>query len=224
MPTLYDSSNQKGGPIMQSQRDIFMHQTATGWTAIGSIVGAVSIIVLAVFNILYLKAARAASRASNAQAEAGQSAAQAASKQAEAADKTLRELRYQFTMHEIAQKEIALAALNEVARNARSWRESLHTDRSINDKASLMPPNWSQVMVFVGQQVPAVMTEMIDVERQISETERQLNDFVHVPLSMRHSQLTSPKIQPLRSSLEKTADDAEKIVVTLRGWGAKKPS
>lgn len=209
---------------MQSQPDIFMHLTATGWTAIGSIVGAVSIIILAVFNVLYLKAARVASRAANAQAEAGQSAAQAASKQAEAADKTLSELRYQFTMHEVAQKEIALAALNEVARNARSWKESLHTDRSVNDKASLMPPNWSQVMVFVGQQVPAVMTEMIAVERQISETERQLNDFVHVPLSMRHSQLTAPKIQPLRISLDKTADDAEKIVNSLRSWGAKQLS
>ena len=209
---------------MQPQPDVFMHFTATGWTAIGSIVGAVSIIILAVFNVFYLTAARVASRAANAQADAGQSAAQAAIKQAEAAEKTLSELRYQFTMHEIAQKEIALAALNEVARNARSWKESLHTDRSHNDKASLMPSNWSQVMVFVGQQVPAVMTEMIDVERQISETERQLNDYVHVPMSMRNNQLNVPKIQPLRSSLEKTADDAEKIVNILRSWGTKKSS
>lgn len=207
---------------MQERADVFMHLTATGWTAIGSIVGTASIIILAVFNVFYLKAARAASRAAHAQAEASQSAAQAASKQAEAAEKTLSELQYQFTMQEIAQKEIALAALNEVARNARSWRESLHTDRSINDKAGLMPSNWSQVMVFVGQQVPSVMTEMIEVEKQISETERQLNDYVHVPMSMRHGQLTAPKIQPLRSSLEKTADDAQKIVNILRNWGTKK--
>lgn len=207
---------------MQPQPDAFIHLTATGWTAIGSIVGAVSIITLAVFNVFYLEAARAASRAANAQADTGHRAAEAASKQAEAAEKTLSELRYQFTMHEVAQKEVALAALNEVARNARSWRESLHTDRSVNDKASLMPPNWSQVMVFVGQQVPAVMTEMIDVERQISETERQLNDYVHVPMSMRHGQLTGVKIQPLRSNLEKTADDVEKVVSILRSWGTQK--
>ena len=200
----------------------FLRFTATGWTAIGSIVGAVSIVALAIFNVLYLKAARAASGAATAQAEAGQSAALAASKQAEAAEKTLSELRLQFTMQEIAQKEIALSTLNEVARNARSWRESLHTERSINDKANLMPSNWSQVMVFVAQQVPSVMTEMIEVEKQVSETERQLNDVIHVPLSMRSGQLTGQKIQPLRSNLEKTAGDVEGIVSILRNWGTTK--
>jgi hypothetical protein len=41
-----------------SQPDIFWHLTATGWTAIGSVVSAVSILLLSVFNVLYLCAAK----------------------------------------------------------------------------------------------------------------------------------------------------------------------
>lgn len=192
---------------MQTQPDVFLHLTATGWTAIGAIVGAASIIALVVFNVLNLKSAWAALRVGNAQAEVAQ--------------KTLAELQYQFNMQLIAQKEMALAVLNEVARNARSWRESLHTERSINDKASLFPSNWSHVMVFIGQQVPSVLTEMIAVEKDIAETERQLNEVVHVPISSRASLLTAHKIQPLRASLEKAADDVEGIAVILRQWNMK---
>lgn len=61
------------------QPDFFLHLNATGWTAIGSIAGAVSIIALAVFNIFYLIAAR---------------------KQANAAQETLRLLQKQLLMSE----------------------------------------------------------------------------------------------------------------------------
>jgi len=177
--------------------EAFLHFTTTGWTAIGSIVSAVSIVVLAIFNFLYLKAAR---------------------KQAGVAEQTLRELQYQFTLQQIGQKETALATILEVARNALSWRESLHTERSLNDRAALMPTNWPSVMAFVGQQIPAVITEMTTVDREISETERMLNEVVHVPLSMRPGQLTGQKISPLRDKLKKLGDDAQKIAETLRNW------
>jgi len=39
------------------QADKFFHLTATGWTAIGSIVGAVSILALLIFNRFYLREA-----------------------------------------------------------------------------------------------------------------------------------------------------------------------
>jgi hypothetical protein len=177
--------------------ETFLHLTTTGWTAIGSMVSAVSIVVLAIFNFLYLKAAR---------------------RQAGAAEQTLRELQYQFTLQQIGQKETALATVLEVARNALSWRESLHTERSLNDRAVLMPPNWPSVMAFVGQQIPAVITEMTMVDREMSETERLLNEVVHMPLSMRSGQLIGQKISPLRGKLRELGDDSQKIAETLRNW------
>jgi hypothetical protein len=198
--------------------ETFLHLTTTGWTAIGSIVGALSIVALAIFNLLYLRTASAAARAASEQAKAGIDAAEAARKQAEAAQETLRELQYQFRLQQIGQREAALSTLLEVGRNALSWREALHTERSLNDKAALMPANWPAVMDFVAQQVPAVLTEMIAVDRDISETERLLNEVVHVPLSMRSGQLTGHKISPLRDKLKKVADDAEKIAEILRNW------
>jgi hypothetical protein len=61
------------------QPETFWHFTATGWTAIGSIVSALSIILLSVFNFFYLRAAR---------------------KQAEAAQETLELLHEQMVMSE----------------------------------------------------------------------------------------------------------------------------
>ena len=57
---------------MQTQPDVFFHLTATGWTAIGSIVGAASIIALSVFNVLTVQAALRATKAAESQAGTAQ--------------------------------------------------------------------------------------------------------------------------------------------------------
>lgn len=57
---------------MQIQPDIFYHLTATGWTAMGSIVGALSIIALSAFNVITLRAAFRAVRAAESQAGVAQ--------------------------------------------------------------------------------------------------------------------------------------------------------
>ncbi len=33
--------------------DLFLHQTSAAWTAVGSIVSALSVIALAIFNVIY---------------------------------------------------------------------------------------------------------------------------------------------------------------------------
>jgi len=57
---------------MQTQPDVFFHLTATGWTAIGSIVGAASIIALSVFNVLTVQAVLRATKAAESQAGTAQ--------------------------------------------------------------------------------------------------------------------------------------------------------
>jgi 3',5'-cyclic AMP phosphodiesterase CpdA len=57
---------------MQTPPDVFFHLSATGWTAIGSIVGAASIIALSVFNVLTLRAAFRATRAAESQSTTAQ--------------------------------------------------------------------------------------------------------------------------------------------------------
>ena len=57
---------------MQTPPDVFFHFTATGWTAIGSIVGAVSILALSIFNVLTLRAAFRATRAAESQSNTAQ--------------------------------------------------------------------------------------------------------------------------------------------------------
>ena len=53
---------------MQTPPDVFFHMTATGWAAIGSIVGAASIILLSIFNVLALRTAFRATKAAESQA------------------------------------------------------------------------------------------------------------------------------------------------------------
>ncbi|GAC1420772.1 MAG: hypothetical protein NVSMB62_15090 [Acidobacteriaceae bacterium] len=57
---------------MQTQPEVFFDLTATGWTAIGSMIGAVSIIVLSIFNLLTFRAAMRATRAAESQAHVAQ--------------------------------------------------------------------------------------------------------------------------------------------------------
>lgn len=57
---------------MQVAPEVFWNLTSTAWTAVGSIVGAASIIGLVVFNILTLKAAFRGTRAAEAQARVAQ--------------------------------------------------------------------------------------------------------------------------------------------------------
>jgi hypothetical protein len=57
---------------MQTLPDVFLHLSATGWTAIGSIVGAATIIALSVFNVLTLRAAFRATRAAESQSNTAQ--------------------------------------------------------------------------------------------------------------------------------------------------------
>jgi hypothetical protein len=61
-----------GRPNMQTPPEVFFHLTATGWSAVGSIVGAASIIALAVFNVLTLRAAFRATRAAESQSSTAQ--------------------------------------------------------------------------------------------------------------------------------------------------------
>jgi hypothetical protein len=76
---------------MQTPPDIYWHLTATGWTAIGSIVGAVSIFALTIFNICYLSAARRQAEASEAQAKASEA-------QAGSAESSLKLLKEQLAL------------------------------------------------------------------------------------------------------------------------------
>jgi hypothetical protein len=73
------------------QTDKFLHFTATGWTAFGSIVSAISILALSIFNWLYLIAARRA-------AIAAEKSATAAEQQATAAQTSLELLRDQLAL------------------------------------------------------------------------------------------------------------------------------
>ncbi len=66
----------------------FVHLTSTAWTAVASIISAVSLVALTVFNVLYLKAARTQATAASDQAAAANKAlteAQASNKLAQEA-------------------------------------------------------------------------------------------------------------------------------------------
>ena len=60
--------------------ETFLHLTATGWTALASMVNAASLLVLAGFNFLYLRAANTQARAAMEQSKTANDALGAAEK------------------------------------------------------------------------------------------------------------------------------------------------
>ncbi len=90
---------------MVDQPEVFWHFTATGWTAIGSVVSAISILVLSGFNYFYLRAAR---------------------EQADAAQQTLTLLHEQMVMserpfvaiHSVYDEEIGVVVVRAVSQGS----------------------------------------------------------------------------------------------------------
>jgi hypothetical protein len=180
--------------------ETFLCLTETGWVAVGSIVSACSIIVLSILNWLSLRAA--------------QESAGAATEQADAAKASLDELRAQFQQQGIAQKENAIAVLEEVSRSALNWKNKLAVD--YQGEVKLFPRDWVTVMIFTSLQVAEIKSSMHDLEQEIAQTEGMLIEYMHRDPIGRKVITQSTKM--LDEALDRTANDTRVIADQLRGW------
>jgi hypothetical protein len=180
--------------------ETFWGLTGTGWTAIGSIVGAISILVLSILNGFALSAARRS--------------AEAASQQAQIAKDSLKELQRQFMLQQLSEKEMALASLMDIARNAENWKYKIKIlpETPNDDTLKLMPDNWGKIMAFIVSQVPDANSHMLRLGSAISDAELLLNQMMHTPLRNRVASNSSISVLA-----EKTQTVLDQLSVNARG-------
>lgn len=182
-----------------SATDTFAGLTATGWTAVGSIAGGISIIVLSFFNGFALRAANRAAVAAN--------------DQARSAAETLAALQSQIQEAEISLKATALDALESVSRNCLSWKDMLASEHT--GPVSLFPDNWISAMTYTLVKVPVIAAQMRQLEKQAADVQLQLNAYMQRNIIGR-KQIT-PETRNLEENLERTANDTRVIADQLRG-------
>ena len=174
--------------------DKFFFFTATGWTAIGSIVGAASILILSVLNFLNLRAAN--------------NAADAAREQAKAAKDSLAELQQKSLEDHLLRRETAIAVAREISRNARNWKSSLSKIDPGNDIA-LLPKNWSLLNSYAALFQPQITADIANFEGHVADVEHQLVTYLSRPHSSRS--VVGPAMNIMTGLLESVATMAEDL-------------
>lgn len=172
--------------------DVFWGFTATGWTAIGSIISAGSIVVLSIFNILNLNAANEAAKAAN--------------KQATSAENSLKELQQKSFEDHLLRREAAIAVAREIARNARKWKASLSKSDPGNDIA-LLPKNWNLLNSYTVLFQPQNTAEIANLEEYVTGVEHQVTKYLSLPFSSRS--VVGPAMNMMAQQLDDVAKMAE---------------
>jgi hypothetical protein len=176
----------------------FLYLTATGWTAVGSIVSAGSVIVLSIFNILNLRSAN--------------EAAVAANEQAKSAASTLNELHQKSLEDHLIRRQTAISAAREVKRNAMKWKASLTKADPGNDIA-LLPKNWNSLDFYTSLFQPSNAEEIAQFEGYVTGVEHNLIQFLSMPHTSRSIQ--GPSMNSILEQLERVSKNSDGIIQLL---------
>jgi hypothetical protein len=144
--------------------------------------------------------------------EAANSTAQAAFAQADVSAESLTTLRQQLEEQSIARRETALEVLEELARNALSWKQRLSAEHS--GSVQLFPNNWRDLMIFVATQAPYLTKEIRQFEQECAETGNTLNAYMQKHKAGR-IQIT-PQERTIKEGLYRVAAEAKMIADLLR--------
>lgn len=183
--------------------ETFLHLTATGWTAVGSIVGALSVIALSFFNAFALRAANRSARET--------------ANQAAIAKQTLDALQTQIREQGVTQRETAIQALENIARDCQSWKGQLSSRNP--GTVNLFPREWASMMTFVATRLPSILGNMRELERRVTAVQLQLNNYVRRDWTSR-LQITAES-EELSNTLDKTSALANGVAQNLMGLEPK---
>jgi hypothetical protein len=152
--------------------DHFLHLTATAWTAISSIVGALSVIALIAFNWRYLHWTHKLS--------------DSAREQAAIAKDSLKRLEEQISSNLAAERHTAIAVLREaqnlVVISAGNFRTEV---RSEQNPIHLIPDDWNVLVRYVSHHLPDASSAVSAASIGLHNVEAEFNRLTIVPLPQR---------------------------------------
>ena len=150
----------------------FWRLTSTAWTAIGSIVSALSVIALVAFNWRYLHWAHKQSDASV--------------QQAAIARDTLKQLQSQIVSNVEEQRHQAHAVLRDAIHRAHVTFINFHTDvRSEQSPIQLIPDDWNLLVAYVTRHLPHASKAVAQATQALHIIQGNLNKILVVPANQR---------------------------------------
>lgn len=152
--------------------DRFLHLTSTAWTAIASIVAAITTLVLLIFNWRYLRLVHEQSDTAKKQIELTRDSLALATESLDA-------LKKQRADEEERERHTAIAIIGEalndlVLWNGRSRMEKRTTDSRIN----LLPENWGLAIAYLSRRAMPLAHKAHQAGRDLRNIEVDLNRFV----------------------------------------------
>ena len=184
--------------------DIVFDLTATGWTAVGSIVSAVSLIVLAVFNVIYLRRAHEQSTA--------------ALDQAKFAKATLETLQAQLLTQKKTEHLNAHAILARCAVELVQWRDRISIEQrsSGDEQIELIPPDWNTVATYISREFPNLHGTILNLGSKIKQLEGRVNNLVRIPVFQRAPNSSfGQSIQNTKENLDKLSFELNQIITQI---------
>jgi hypothetical protein len=174
--------------------DRFLHLSATAWNAISSMVGAMSVLALIVFNWRYLHWTHKLS--------------DSAVEQATIARESLKKLEEQINSDLTKQRHAALAILQEAQNCVLYWTSSFRTEvRSEQQPIHLRPDNWNLLVTYVSHHLAASSSTVTAASQGLHNVEVELNRLVTVPMSSRGP---NSSLQVRFNSLQTNLDNIRK--------------
>ena len=186
--------------------DTFLGLTATGWTAVGSFIGAFSVLALVAYNWKYLRLAR--------------DQTSAAMTQANVATTTLRSLQKQLLDQQEFERHSALTVLQETFTQVVFWRGHASMEqRPETNPVQLLPDNWSVLAIYVARHVPNLVGKLRVAGHDLREAENLLNRVLQTPLRDRSSltvifESLNQRLDQIRGALETIERTFPKAVAT----------
>ena len=164
----------------------FLGLPLSDWAAIATLVNGVTVVILVVINILYLRSANRQALAASAQARESQ-------RQADAASESLKLLQSQLSEQNHRELVQAMSVLNEVKLSVMFWTDI--TDNkwgTAPDEVHLLPDDWSLVLLQAGRVSQELRGEVLEAFRMVGNAQYQISSFLGVPLNARDSRLMPP--------------------------------
>jgi len=179
--------------------DTFLRLTSTGWTAVGSLIGAVSVLALVAYNWKYLRLARDQTNA--------------AITQANVSTTTLQNLQKQLADQQEFERHAALTVLQETFTHVVFWRGHASMEqRSEANSVQLLPDNWSVLAIFVSRRVPNLVGKLRVAGHDLREAENLLNRVLQTSLTHRSP---NSSFAVILDSLNQRLDQIKEVLQTL---------
>jgi hypothetical protein len=187
--------------------DTFLHLTSTGWTAVGSLIGAVSVLALVAYNWKYLRLARDQTNA--------------AITQANVATTTLQNLQKQLADQQEFERHAALTVLQETLTQVVFWRGHASMEqRSEANSVQLLPDNWSVLAIYVSRRVPNLVGKLRVAGHDLREAENLLSRVLQTSLTHRSP---NSSFAVILDSLNQRLDQIKEALQTLEQTFPKTP-